>query len=59
MAANFNDMYNLIQPFVTGSEGEVIPEFSFLNNYSDFDASLTELINHCNVRYAEADAYTP
>ena len=59
MAANYNDMYNLIQPFVTGSEGEVIPEFSFLNNYSDFDASLTELINHCNVRYAEADAYTP
>jgi len=59
MSTQYNDLYNLIQPYVTGADGESIPAFSFLNNYADFDASLAELINHCNVRYVEADAYTP
>lgn len=60
MTTQYTDMYNMIEPYVTGVYGEQIPsDYSLLNTSADFTNSLSELINHCSTRYTEADAYTP
>lgn len=59
MAQQYTETYNLIQPYVTGSDGEILPEYSFLSNPAEFDLALNELINHASTRFTEADDYTP
>lgn len=59
MQTQYTNWHNMIQPYITGSEGESIPVYSFMNSYSDFDNSLPTLIQHCQDRYTAADAYIP
>ena len=54
----FNSFHNMIQPYVTGNEGE-IPGYTHLISASEFDQALTTLTLYISTRIQEADAYTP
>jgi spore coat protein H len=47
--------HNLIEPYVTGSDGET-SGYTFTNS-SDFSAALSDMISHASERYSAADAY--
>ncbi|MCH2225744.1 MAG: hypothetical protein MK066_13315 [Crocinitomicaceae bacterium] len=59
MTTAFTAACNLIQPYVTGADGETLGEYSFLSDYNDFALSLSELTNHASSRFTAADDYTP
>lgn len=56
--AKFNSFHAMIQPYVTGNEGE-IAGYTHLTSASEFDNALTTLTSYISTRIAEADAYTP
>jgi len=56
MIAFYQDMRNLIQPYVTGDEGE-IEGYTFLSSSSDFNTEHNYLISHVSSRYTAAQAY--
>lgn len=56
--ARITSYHNMIQPYVTGSEGE-ITGYTHLTSSADFDNSLSMLINYITSRSIEADNYTP
>lgn len=50
--------HNMIQPYVTGTEGET-SGYTSLTSPTDFDNSLSDLLNYIATRIVEADNYTP
>ena len=56
MTATYRELHDLIQPYVTGDEGE-IEGHTFLNSPEDFDTALDRLIEHANERYAAASDF--
>ena len=58
LTTKFTKAHNLIQPYVTGSDGE-IAGYTHLTSATAFDNSLPDLVNFASTRVAEADAYTP
>lgn len=52
----YQNLHDLIQPYVTGSEGE-IDGYTFLKSDADFTNALTELLNHVDSRYTVATNY--
>ena len=56
MSARFTDAHNLIQPYVTGRDGER-EGYTFINSPGEFEESLDKLINFTTARYAEAVNY--
>lgn len=58
MTDQFTTYHNMIQPYVTGTDGE-ISGYTNLTSPSDFDNSLSTLINYVSTRVVDADNYTP
>ena len=58
MNDKFNTYHSMIEPYVTGTYGE-ISGYTNLTSASDFDNSLSTLINYVSTRVTEADNYTP
>ena len=58
LSSKFTTYHNMIQPYVTGSEGE-ISGYTHLTSSAAFDNSLNDLINYVSSRVVEADNYTP
>lgn len=58
LSSKFTTYHNMIQPYVTGSEGE-ISGYTHLTSSAAFDNSLSDLINYVSTRVVEADNYTP
>ena len=58
LSAKFTAFHDMIQPYVTGAEGE-ISGYTTLTSQTAFDNSVTELINIVTQRISDADAYTP
>lgn len=56
MAERYNELHDLIQPYVTGSEGEK-SGYTFLSSYSEFDQGLTTLISHVSARKTSVENY--
>ena len=59
MTARYQELYDLIRPYVLGDENEV-DGHTLLTSDGDFDTALNDLmflINHVNSRYAEAEEY--
>jgi spore coat protein CotH len=54
----FTTFHNMVQPYVTGTDGE-ISGYTILTNSTEFDNSLSDLINYVSTRVVEADNYTP
>lgn len=54
----FNFYHNLIEQYVTGTDGE-ISGYTSLSSPSAFTSSVITLINYANQRIIDADAYTP
>jgi len=53
MTARYQALHDLIRPYVISET----PGYTFLRSAEEFDASLNQLIEHVNGRYAEASAY--
>ncbi len=58
MVTRFTNAHNLIEPYVTGTDGE-IAGYTFLSNPAAFTQSLSELTTFVNERFTEADNYLP
>jgi spore coat protein H len=58
MTSRFTNATNMVQPYVTGVEGE-ITGYTNLNNAGSFESSLTSLLNFVSTRITEAEDYTP
>ena len=56
MIAMYQEMHDLIQPYVTGAEGEN-GGFTFLSSDGEFDAELSYLISHVERRCSAAQVY--
>lgn len=56
MIETYQQLHNLIQPYVTGTEGE-IADHTLLRSPGDFDTALNILIDHVSCRYNEATLY--
>jgi len=56
MQTTYQDQYNMIQEYVTGTDGE-IKGYTFLSSQSDFDNALTDLNNHVSQRKASVEAF--
>jgi spore coat protein CotH len=56
MQTTYQQQYDLIQPYVTGTDGEN-KEHTFLTSASDFDNALIEIKNHVSQRKAAVEAY--
>jgi hypothetical protein len=56
MTARYQELHDLIQPYVTGEHGES-PEYTLLSSPDDFDAALNALVAHVNRRYQEVSAF--
>jgi len=50
MTARYEELHDLIQPYVTGEDGEN-PGYTFLRSPNDFETALDELVSHVNRRY--------
>ena len=58
MTSRFTSLHTMIQPYVNGSYGE-IDGYTNLSSPTEFDNSLSTIINFTNNRISEADIYTP
>lgn len=58
MSDKFTTFHNMIQPYVTGTDGE-IAGYTNLSSSTEFDNSLSTIINYVSTRVVEADNYTP
>jgi spore coat protein CotH len=56
MIARYRRLHDLVQPYVTGSEGEN-DGYTFLRSDSEFYSGLDYLISHVSLRKAEAENY--
>jgi spore coat protein CotH len=56
MAARYQATRDLIQPFVTGADGEQ-SGYTFLRSPGDFDSAISTLISHANARYEAAQSF--
>ena len=56
MAETYQRLHALIRPYVVGGEGE-IEGYTFVGSATAFDATLDDLIEYVNSRYAEAGEY--
>lgn len=56
--SRITNYHNMIQPYVTGTNGEQ-SGYTYLSSSTDFDNSLSTLLNYISTRIVEADAYTP
>jgi spore coat protein CotH len=58
MSARFNDAHDLIEQYVTGSDGET-SGYTSISSASAFNSSVSDLISFISTRWTEADNYTP
>lgn len=58
LSTKFNTYHNMIQPYVTGTDGE-ISGYTYVTNTTNFDNGASDLINYISTRVVEADNYTP
>lgn len=56
MAATYQELHDLVQPYVTGDNGE-IEGYTSLSSPDAFDQALDDLIDHAQSRYDAAEAY--
>jgi spore coat protein CotH len=56
MVARYQELHHLIQPYVTGTEGE-ISGYTWLNFPNEFDSALQELIQHVYNRKTNVENY--
>jgi len=57
LSNRFSTAHNLIEPYVTGADGEIAGYTSF--NTALFNSSVSDLNSFISTRWMEADAYTP
>lgn len=57
LSTQFNNAHNLIEPYVTGIDGEIAGYTSI--NAGTFGSSVTSLNSFISTRWSEADLYTP
>lgn len=57
LSAQFNNAHDLIQPYVTGTDGEIAGYSSF--NTAAFNSSVSDLNSFVSGRWTAADLYTP
>lgn len=58
LTTKFNYYHNMIQPYVTGTDGE-ISGYTYVTSTTNFDNGASDLINYVSTRVVEADNYTP
>lgn len=56
MSTTYNAYKDLIEPYVTGTEGEQ-DGYTFLNSSSDFSIAVSELISHAGNQWSAAYSY--
>jgi hypothetical protein len=58
MSTIYNGYSTLIEPYVTGTDGEQ-SGYTYVNSSSNFSNALSTLLTHVSTRYNVVDAYAP
>jgi len=56
VTARYQELHDLIQPYVTGEQGEN-PGYTLLSSPDAFDTALSALVAHANQRYQDVNAF--